>query len=65
MHGSKDTMVPIATVEEFERQMKKLKRPCKLVSYEGAGHGFFNRGEYLKLTTQEAETFLVKLGWLK
>lgn len=65
MHGSKDTTVPIATVEVFERQMKKLKRPCKLVSYEGAGHGFFNRGEHLKLTTKEAEAFLVKLGWLK
>lgn len=65
MHGSKDTTVPIATVEVFEKQMKKLKRPWKLVSCEGAGHGFFNRGEHLKLTTKEAEAFLVKLGWLK
>lgn len=64
MHGSKDTTVPIGSVEEFERQMKKHKRPCKLVRYEEAGHGFFNRGKYRDETLQEADAFLVGLGWL-
>lgn len=64
MHGTKDTTVPIGSVEAFERQMKKLNRRCKLVRYEGAGHGFFNRGEHRERTLKEADAFLVKLGWL-
>ena len=38
---------------------------CKMVSYEGQGHGFFNRGKYTKLTVEEMDKFLVNLGWLK
>lgn len=64
MHGTKDTTVPIGSVEAFERQMKKLNRPCKLVRYEGAGHGFFNRGEHRDETLKEVNAFLVELGWL-
>ena len=44
--------------------MKKAKRPCKLVGYEGAGHGFFNRGDDYTKTLAEADGFLVDLGWL-
>ena len=65
MHGTDDSTVPIGTVEAFEKQMKKLGRPCKLVRYEGAGHGFFNRGKHRDQTLQEADNFLVKLGWLQ
>ncbi len=64
MHGTDDSTVPIGTVEAFEKQMKKLNRSCKLVRYEGAGHGFFNRGKHRDQTLQEADNFLVKLGWL-
>lgn len=64
MHGTKDTTVPIGSVEAFEKQMKKLGRPCKLVRYEGAAHGFFNRGEHQEQTLKEADAFLVELGWL-
>ena len=65
LHGTKDTTVPIGTVEAFNAEMKKQGRPCKLVRYEGAGHGFFNRGKHLEETTKEMDAFLVKLGWLK
>lgn len=64
MHGTKDTTVPIGSVEAFEQEMKKHKRPCKLVRYEGAGHGFFNRGKHRDETLQETDAFLVNLGWL-
>lgn len=65
LHGKKDTTVPYASVVAFESEMKKAKRPCKLVGYEGAGHGFFNRGEDYTKTLAEADAFLVELGWIK
>lgn len=65
LHGKADTTVPYATAVAFEREMKKAGRPCKLVGYEGAEHGFFNRGEDYKKTLAEADAFLVALGWIK
>lgn len=65
LHGTKDTTVPYASVVAFESVMKKTGRPCKLVGYEGDGHGFFNRGEYYSKTLDETDAFLVDLGWIK
>ena len=65
LHGKADTTVPYASVVAFESEMKKAKRPCKLVGYEGAGHGFFNRGDDYTKTLAEADAFLVELGWIK
>ncbi len=65
LHGKADTTVPYASVVAFESVMRKASRPCKLVGYEGAGHGFFNRGEDSAKTLAEADSFLVDLGWLK
>lgn len=64
LHGTKDTTVPYASVVAFERMMKKEGRQCKLVGYDGAGHGFFNRGENFAKTLEEADAFLVDLGWI-
>lgn len=64
LHGKSDTTVPYASVVAFETVMKKASRPCKLVGYDGAGHGFFNRGEHYRKTLDEADTFLVDLGWI-
>lgn len=33
--------------------------------HDGAGHGFFNRGEDYPKTLAEADAFLVELGWIK
>ncbi len=65
LHGKKDTTVPYDSVVAFESEMKKAERPCKLVGYNGAGHGFFNRGEDYAKTLAEADAFLVDLGWIK
>ncbi len=65
LHGKKDSTVPYASVEAFEKQMKKANRPCTLVGYEGEGHGFFNRGKAFDTTLAEADRFLVGLGWIK
>jgi acetyl esterase len=65
LHGKKDNTVPYASVVAFESVMKKAGRPCKLVGYDGAGHGFFNRGQDYSKTLAEADSFLVDLGWIK
>lgn len=65
LHGKKDTTVPYASVVAFESAMKKEGRSCKLIGYDGAGHGFFNRGEDSGKTLAEADAFLVDLGWIK
>lgn len=64
LHGTADTTVPIASAEAFAAAMEKAGRPCKLVRYEGAGHGFFNSGASFTETLAEADRFLVGLGWL-
>lgn len=65
LHGTADTTVPYDSVVAFERVMQKEGRPCKLVGYDGAGHGFFNQGEGYRKTLAEADAFLVGLGWIK
>jgi dipeptidyl aminopeptidase/acylaminoacyl peptidase len=65
LHGKADTTVPYASVVAYESVMKKASRPCKLVGYEGVGHGFFNGGEGYAKTLAEADAFLVDLGWIK
>ena len=46
----------------------KAGNECKVVGYEGQGHGFFNYGsgggKYYDLTLAEMDKFLVGLGWL-
>jgi len=65
LHGKEDTTVPYESVVAFESVMKKAGRPCRLVGYDGAGHGFFNRNEAYDKTLAEADAFLVDLGWIK
>ena len=65
LHGKADTTVPCATAVAFDSEMKRAGRPCKLVGYEGAEHGFFNRGEDYTKTLAEADAFLVALGWIR
>jgi acetyl esterase/lipase len=65
LHGMKDTTVPYESVVAFERAMKKAGRPCTLVGYEEAGHGFFNGNPHFAATLAEADRFLVDLGWIK
>jgi acetyl esterase len=65
LHGKADTIVPYVTAVAFESAMRKARRPCKLIGYDGAAHGFFNRGSDYSQTLAEADAFLVELGWLK
>jgi acetyl esterase/lipase len=40
IHGDKDTLVPIEHSTNIIPVLEKAKVPCKLVTIEGAGHGF-------------------------
>ena len=49
--------------EAFTAEMKKQGNRCELVGYEGQSHGFFN-GPRFDETIEEADKFLVSLGYL-
>lgn len=51
LFGSKDPVVPLAMVTEFEETMRRLGRDLDIKVYEGAGHAFANPSG----TTYEAE----------
>ena len=55
--------------ELYQKESEKAGNSCKLITYEGQGHGFFNYaargGKYYDLTLAEMDRFLVDLGWLK
>ena len=67
-HGSADKAVPVENVERFRDKMKELGSECKLIVFEGKGHGFFNYGRDknvpYKKTVREMDLFLVALGYL-
>lgn len=69
-HGTADRTVPFESVERFAATMKKAGNVCRLVPFEGKGHGFFNYGRdkdnsSFKRTIREADRFLTSLGYLK
>jgi len=67
-HGTADTTVPFATVKLFAEAMTKAGNQCRLVPFEGAGHGFFNFGRGDKTAYKETlrltDEFLTELGYL-
>lgn len=67
-HGTADTTVPFATVKIFAEAMTKVGSQCRLVPFEGAGHGFFNYGRgdnaAYKETLRQTDQFLTELGYL-
>ena len=64
-HGTKDKTVSYKSAVLFARQLRKQGVFVDLETYEGAGHGFFNREPYFSQTAEELEAFLLSLGWLE
>ncbi|VAX40406.1 hypothetical protein MNBD_PLANCTO02-364 [hydrothermal vent metagenome] len=62
--GTKDRLIPVATVKEYQKLMKKAGVRCDLHLYKNQPHGFFNKAKYDE-TVLEADKFLVSLGYLK
>ncbi len=65
--GTADRVVPYETAKKFVSKLRWRRNDCKLTTYEGCGHGFFNfnvdAGLY-EQTLQVADQFLVEHGFL-
>ena len=65
LHGTEDELIPLPSVEAYCERAVELGSPCEVVSYEGAGHGFFNRDPFYEPTVAEMIRFLRELGWVE
>jgi acetyl esterase/lipase len=63
--GTKDNLIPVETAQYYKTVMQKAGSRCELVLYEGEGHGFFNKKEYLEPTMSKVDEFLSSLNFLK
>ncbi len=67
MHGTADRVVPFDGSYEFARKSSRKKNYCKLIEFEGQGHGFFNFNlsfEMYENTLMAIDQFLVELGFI-
>ena len=62
--GTADNLIPVATAQRFQTEMRKVGARCDLHIYKDAIHGFFNDSPYLEQTIARCDEFLVSLGWL-
>ena len=70
MHGQDDRLIPCDTASAFGRLAASRGLDCRLITYPGADHGFFNAGasrnnELLRRTTAELLGFLGRIGWIE
>ncbi len=72
-HGTADRTVPFENAQRFTRLMNDSGNRCDLVSFEGAGHGFFNgpffrpkskSDRYFRATMSSLVQFLRSLDYL-
>lgn len=61
--GTEDPLLEGA--ELYKTDSKAAGNECKVVTYEGQKHSFFNRGKHFELTLAATDKFLVDLGWLE
>jgi len=71
MVGDRDRLIPVATAEEYQRICTEAGGRCDLKIYPGGEHGFFNYDnrkptgpDFYSLTLQDADDFLVSLGYI-
>ena len=68
MHGTADRVVPYEGSWEFSRKVSKKKNFCRLIEFEGQGHGFFNFNlsfERYEATLMAMDEFLVEIGFIE
>lgn len=65
--GTKDSLIPVATAENYAAKMKEVGSRCDLHLYKGQPHGFFNQRnkKHYYLTALAMDRFLISLGWLQ
>ena len=64
-HGTEDRTTPYLSAVLFEKRLQAAQVEVYLMTYKGAGHGFFNQEPYRSQTTQQLDDFLESLGWLR
>ena len=73
MVGTKDHLIPVSTVEAFQKKMQEVGARRETIFYEGQGHGFFNPNRKprkagdpycYRATLDEHIKFLQSLGWI-
>jgi arylsulfatase A-like enzyme/acetyl esterase/lipase len=68
MSGTKDKLLPVATIKAFKKEIDESGGRCTAVLYEDATHAFFNKGrhgeEFYQKTKAQMDDFLVELGLL-
>ena len=66
--GSNDSLVPVATIKAFEKQMVDAGNECESHIYEGEKHGFFHISKggrkIFEDVLTKADAFLVKHSYL-
>jgi len=66
--GDRDSLVAVATLNEFQAKMKTAGSRCDTLVFPGMPHGFFNHGKYENKpyveTVIAADRFLTSLKWL-
>lgn len=68
MHGTEDRVVPFGGTYQFARKSSKKKNICRLIEFEGKGHGFFNFNlsfEMYEATLMAMDEFFVELGFIE
>ena len=63
--GTRDHLIPVATMQYYQTVTKKVGSRCDLILYEGVDHGFFNKKDFVDKTLIEADKFLISLGILR
>ncbi|HMR85631.1 MAG TPA: dienelactone hydrolase family protein, partial [Niabella sp.] len=66
--GTKDQLIPVQQVKDYQERMKEAGSRCEVYLYEGQQHGFFNYkkegSSYYDATLKEATVFLRSLGYI-
>ena len=68
LHGTADRVVPFGGSWEFAKKVSKKKNFCRLIEFEGQGHGFFNFNlsfERYEATLMAMDEFLVEIGFIE
>ena len=66
-HGTADRVIPCETSRKFCRKLRWRGNDCRLSTFDGCGHGFFNfnvDATLYELTLNAADAFLVEKGFL-
>lgn len=63
--GTNDRLIPVSTLERFQKNMREAGATCELHLTEGGTHGFFNKEPAKSDTIAKSEAFLRELGWIE